>query len=311
MTDTAEIAIHRGLKEVYFDRSETCFIDGRAGKLQYRGYSIDDLASRSTFEETAYLLLHGELPSRAQLDAFDAELKAARALPGEVIDVIRLVRDAHPMDVLRTAVSALAATDPETADKSHEATLRKGMRLTSQVPTIVMAHHAIREGRDPVEPSAALSHAANFLHMLDGEEPSADAAALMDKDFILHAEHGSNASSFTARVVTGTQADLHGSVTAAIAALSRPLARRGGGERDADGARDRRTGARRRLREGAAVARRADHGLRPPRLPRRGPARPPPARGACGGSAPRRASRSGTPSSRRCRRRCARTAASA
>ena len=222
MTDTAEIAIHRGLKEVYFDRSETCFIDGRAGKLQYRGYSIDDLASRSTFEETAYLLLHGELPSRAQLDAFDAELKAARALPGEVIDVIRLVRDAHPMDVLRTAVSALAATDPETADKSHEATLRKGMRLTSQVPTIVMAHHAIREGRDPVEPSAALSHAANFLHMLDGEEPSADAAALMDKDFILHAEHGSNASSFTARVVTGTQADLHGSVTAAIAALSGP-----------------------------------------------------------------------------------------
>ena len=220
--DTAEIAIHRGLKEVYFDRSETCFIDGRAGKLQYRGYSIDELATRSTFEETAYLLLHGELPSQAQLDAFDAELKSARTLPGEVIDVIRLVRDAHPMDVLRTAVSALAATDPETADKSHDATLRKGLRLTSQVPTIVMAHHAIREGRDPVEPSSTLSHAANFLYMLDGNEPSDDAAALMDKDFILHAEHGSNASSFTARVVTGTQADLHSSITAAIAALSGP-----------------------------------------------------------------------------------------
>ncbi|MCY3655112.1 MAG: citrate (Si)-synthase [Chloroflexi bacterium] len=221
-TDTAEIAIHRGLKEVYFDRSETCFIDGRAGKLQYRGYTIDDLATRSTFEETAYLLLHGELPSQAQLDAFDAELKSARNLPGEVIDVIRLVQDAHPMDVLRTAVSALAATDPETADKSHDATLRKGVRLTSQVPTIVMAHHAIREGRDPVEPSPTLSHAANFLYMLDGNEPSDDAAALMDKDFILHAEHGSNASSFTARVVTGTQADLHSSITAAIAALSGP-----------------------------------------------------------------------------------------
>ncbi len=220
--DTAEIAIHRGLKEVYFDRSETCFIDGRAGKLQYRGYSIDELATRSTFEETAYLLLHGELPSQPQLDAFDAELKSARTLPGEVIDVIRLVRDAHPMDVLRTAVSALAATDPETADKSHDATLRKGVRLTSQVPTIVMAHHAIREGRDPVEPSSTLSHAANFLYMLDGNEPSDDAAALMDKDFILHAEHGSNASSFTARVVTGTQADLHSSITAAIAALSGP-----------------------------------------------------------------------------------------
>ena len=221
-TDTAEIAIHRGLKEVYFDRSETCFIDGRAGKLQYRGYTIDDLATRSTFEETAYLLLHGELPSQAQLDAFDAELKSARNLPGEIIDVIRLVQDAHPMDVLRTAVSALAATDPETADKSHDATLRKGVRLTSQVPTIVMAHHAIREGRDPVEPSSTLSHAANFLYMLDGNEPSDDASALMDKDFILHAEHGSNASSFTARVVTGTQADLHSSITAAIAALSGP-----------------------------------------------------------------------------------------
>ncbi len=220
--DTAEIAIHRGLKEVYFDRSQTCFIDGRAGKLQYRGYSIDELATRSTFEETAYLLLHGELPSQAQLDAFDAELKSARTLPGEIIDVIRLVRDAHPMDVLRTAVSALAATDPETADKSHDATLRKGVRLTSQVPTIVMAHHAIREGRDPIAPSPTLSHAANFLYMLDGNEPSEDASALMDKDFILHAEHGSNASSFTARVVTGTQADLHSSITAAIAALSGP-----------------------------------------------------------------------------------------
>ena len=222
MTSTAEIAIHRGLKEVYFDRSETCFIDGRGGKLQYRGYSIDDLATRSTFEETAYLLLYGELPSQAQLDAFDAELKSARTLPGKILDVIRLVQDAHPMDVLRTAVSALAATDPETADKSHDATLRKGMRLTSQVPAIVTAHHAIREGRDPVEPSPTLSHAANFLYMLDGEEPSDDAAGLMDKDFILHAEHGSNASSFTARVVTGTQADLHSSITAAIAALSGP-----------------------------------------------------------------------------------------
>lgn len=222
MTDEDAIQIHRGLKEVYFDRSETCFIDGRAGKLQYRGYSIDDLATQSTFEETAYLLLHGKLPSSSELAAFEAELKAARPVRGEILDVIRLVRDAHPMDVLRTAVSALAAFDPEAADKSHEATLRKGMRLTAQVPTIVMAHHAIRAGRDPVEPSTTFSHAANFLYMLDGEEPSANAAALMDTDFILHAEHGSNASSFTARVVAGTQADLHSAVTAAIAALSGP-----------------------------------------------------------------------------------------
>ena len=222
MTASDGPQIHRGLNGVYFDRSETCFIDGRAGTLQYRGYSIDDLAAHSTFEETAYLLLHGGLPNRARLAGFDAELKAARALPGPVLDAIRLVRDAHPMDVLRTAVSALAAFDPETADKSHEATLRKGVRLTAQVPTAIMAHHAIRQGRDPVEPHPGLSHAANFLYMLDGAAPSEDAARLMDTDLILHAEHGSNASSFTARVVTGTQADLHSAITAAVAALSGP-----------------------------------------------------------------------------------------
>ena len=217
-----EITIHRGLSGVYFDRSKTTFIDGRAGKLLYRGYGIDDLAQHSTFEETAYLLLHAELPSASELEAFDRELKSARQIPGEIVDVIRLVKDAHPMDVLRTATSALSAFDPETADKSHDATLRKGMRLTSQMATIVMTHHAIREGRDPVEPSSTLSHAANFLYMLSGEEPSADTAGLMDKDLILHAEHGSNASSFTARVVTGTQADLHSAIVAAIGALSGP-----------------------------------------------------------------------------------------
>lgn len=214
--------IRRGLKDVYFDRSRVCFIDGRAGELRYRGYSIHDLAARSTFEETCYLLLEGELPARAELAAFDAELKAARVLPGAIYDVIRAVKDAHPMDVLRTAVSALAAFDPEAADNSCAATRRKGIRLTSQVPMIVAAHEAIRNGRAPVAPHAALAHAANFLWMLKGEVPSADAARLMDVDMILHAEHGSNASSFTARVVAGTEANLHAAITAAVAALSGP-----------------------------------------------------------------------------------------
>jgi citrate synthase len=217
-----KIEIRRGLKEVYFDRSRVCFIDGRAGELRYRGYSIHDLAEHSTFEETCYLLLEGELPTRAQLAAFDAELKAARTLPAPVLDVIRAVKGAHPMDVLRTAASALSAFDPETADKSPEATLRKGVRLTSQVPMIVAAHEAIRNGREPVAPDPALSHAANFLWMLKGAKPSADAAKLMDTDMILHAEHGSNASAFAARVVAGTEADLHSAITAAIAALSGP-----------------------------------------------------------------------------------------
>jgi len=223
MTESTEkIEVHRGLKGVYFDRSRVCYIDGRAGELLYRGYSIHDLAERSTFEETCYLILKGELPTRAQLEAFDAELKAARTLPAATYDIIRAIKSAHPMDVLRTAVSALAAFDPETADKSPAATLRKGMRLTSQVPMIVAAHEHIRSGRQPVAPEPRLGHAANFLYMLKGKAPSADAARLMDTDMILHAEHGANASSFTARVVAGTDANLHAAVTAAIAALSGP-----------------------------------------------------------------------------------------
>jgi citrate synthase len=223
MTETTgKIEIQRGLKGVYFDRSRVCFIDGRAGELRYRGYSIHDLAQHSTFEETCHLLLKGELPTRAQLEAFTGELKAARTLPEGVLDVIRTVRDAHPMDVLRTGVSALSAFDPETADKSPGATLRKGIRLTAQVPMIVAAHEHIRNGRDPVAPDPRLGHAANFLYMLKGKAPSADAARLMEIDMILHAEHGSNASSFAARVVAGTDADLHGAITAAVAALAGP-----------------------------------------------------------------------------------------
>jgi citrate synthase len=223
MDDSNEkIEIHRGLKGVYFDRSRVCYIDGRAGELRYRGYSIHDLAQQSTFEETCYLLLKGELPTRSQLAEFTAELKSARVLPDDIYGVIRTIRHAHPMDVLRTAVSALAAFDPETADKSPAATLRKGIRLTSQVPMIVAAHDHIRNGREPVPPDANLDHAANFLYMLKGKAPSADAARLMNIDMVLHAEHGSNASSFAARVVAGTDADLHGAITAAVAALAGP-----------------------------------------------------------------------------------------
>ena len=217
-----KVEIHRGLKGVHFDRSRVCFIDGRAGELRYRGYSIHDLAERATFEETCYLLLRGELPTATELAAFDAELKAARKLPAPINDIVRSIRDAHPMDVLRTAVSALAAFDDEVADNSPAATLRKGIRLTSQVPIIVAAHDHIRNGREPVAPHPDLPHAANFLYMLQGREPSPEAARLMDMDMILHAEHGSNASAFTARVVAGTDANLHAAMTSAIAALSGP-----------------------------------------------------------------------------------------
>ena len=217
-----EPRIYRGLKDVYFERSQTTFIDGKAGELRYCGYSIHDLAQHSCFEETAYLLIHGALPTTAELAAFDAELKAARSLPAPILDVIRLVQHAHPMDVLRTAASALAAFDPETADTSREATIRKGIRLSSQVPMIVAAHERIRNGLEPLAPDPALGHAANFLWLLKGTKPSGDAAKLLDTDLVLHAEHGSNASSFTARVVIGTDANIHAAITSAIAALSGP-----------------------------------------------------------------------------------------
>ncbi len=218
-----KVTLHRGLQGVYFDRTETTFIDGRQGVLEYRGFSIHDLAEKSTFEETSYLLLYGSLPTRAELEEFDSQLKAARPISGDVVDIIRKVQDSHPMDVLRTAVSALAATDPDIGDNSAEATFRKGIRLTSQVPTIVMTHNAIRNGREIVEPDDGISHAANFLYMLNGERPSDDTAELLDRDFILHADHGSNASAFTARVVASTGADLHSAVTAGVAALSGPF----------------------------------------------------------------------------------------
>ncbi len=217
-----KVQLHRGLREVYIDRTKSSFIDGGIGKLLYRGYDIHDLAEKSNFEETAYLVMNGELPTQTRLDAFDADLKAARELPGEILDIIRLTRNSHPMDVLRSAISALSAYDPDTEDNSSEATLRKGIRLTAQAATIVAAHARIRDGNEPLAPNPNLNHAANFLYMLFGEEPTEQDAALIDKDFVLHAEHGINASAFGARVAASTQADLHCAVTTGIAVLKGP-----------------------------------------------------------------------------------------
>ena len=217
-----KVQLHRGLREVYIDRSTSSFIDGDEGKLLYRGYDIHDLAEKSTFEETAFLVMYGHLPTQAELDSFDSELKAARVLPGEILDVIRLTRNSHPMDVLRTAVSALSAYDPETEDNSTEATLRKGVRLTAQASTIVAAHARIRDGNEALDPDPSLGHAANFLYMLFGEKPLEVDAKLIDKDFVLHAEHGINASAFGARVTASTQADLHCAITTGVGVLKGP-----------------------------------------------------------------------------------------
>ena len=222
MTEDTKVDIRRGLREVYIDRTRASYIDGKEGRLLYRGYSIDDLAEHSTFEETAYLLLHGDLPDRGQLGAFDETLRAGRSAPDQLIDVLRVTRDSHPMDALRTAVSASAAFEPDASDSSVEASLRKGVRLTALAPTLVAAHARIAGGLEPVEPSDDLGHAANFLYMLFGEEPDPADARIMDKDFVLHAEHGINASSFAARVAASTKADVHCAVTAGIAVLKGP-----------------------------------------------------------------------------------------
>ncbi len=216
------VKINRGLKGIYFERSAVSQIDGRAGRLSYRGYDINDLAEHGSFEEVAYLLIYGDLPTAQQLEGFNAELKAARDLPEEIHGIIRATKDGHPMDVLRTAVSALAALETGSRDADEAGFLRNGVRLTAQVPVIIAAHQNIRNGRAPVPPDPSLGHAANWLWMLTGKAPSADAERLADLDLILHAEHGSNASSFAARVTVGTEANLHGAIVTALSTLAGP-----------------------------------------------------------------------------------------
>ena len=216
-------ALAKGLRNVVLDTTESSFIDGEQGILLYRGYSIHDLAEKSSFEEVSYLLLYGSLPTREELTAFDNRLRHQRALPGGVIDVIRIVADAHPMDVLRTAVSALSAFDSDAEDGSREAVLRKAERLTAQVASIVAMHERIRKGLEPVQPREDLTHSGNFLWQLRGEEPSEEATSAMDLDFILHAEHGANASAFCARVTASTLSDMHSAMVSAIGTLKGPL----------------------------------------------------------------------------------------
>lgn len=216
------IELNKGLKNGYFDRTSSSLIVAKPGKLLYRGYNIDDLARFSTFEETTYLLLHGSLPTRSQLDELDASLKANRELPQEVQDIIRIYQNAHPMDVLRGAVSAMSLSDPDILDVSPQGALQKGIRLTSAVATMVAFHHRVRHGLEPISPDPELTHAGNFLYMLFGERPDAEDTSLMDTDLILHAEHGANASAFAARVAASTGADFWAAITAAVAVLKGP-----------------------------------------------------------------------------------------
>lgn len=214
--------IRKGLKDVYLDTTTASFIDGEEGKLLYRGYNIHDLAEKSTFEEVIYLLLYGKLPTRQELEAFDRILRANRHIPDEVIQVLDLVKNSHPMDALRTGISALSAFDSDVTDNSAEATIRKGIRMTAMGPTIVAAHHRLRQGLEPVAPNPDLSLAGNFLYMLFNELPDEETTKLLDVDFILHAEHGANASAFGARVTASTISDLHSAVVTGVGTLKGP-----------------------------------------------------------------------------------------
>ena len=215
---------NKGLAGVVAAESALSFIDGEAGRLSYRGYDVNVLARHASYLESVYVLWYDALPSAMELAAFEGILAAQRSLPPEVLAVLgELPADSAPMAALRTAVSVLGQVDPEAEDISHEADLRKAGRLVARMPTIVAAFDRLRRGLEPVEPDGELSHAANFLYMLRGEIPTDTAVRALDTSLLLYLEHGLNASTFTARVVASTLADMHSAITAGIAALKGPL----------------------------------------------------------------------------------------
>ena len=214
----------RGLEGVVAAETRLCDLDGKNGRLAYGGYDIEDLARQATFEEVAYLLWHGELPGKPQLDRFVSELISARSIPRELIEAFRLMpRSTDPMRALQAAVAILGMHDPDTTDNSHDANRRKAARVASQLAIAICAHHRVRGGQEPVTPAADLGHAANFLYMLTGVRPSATAAKAFDASLTLYAEHEMNASTFTTRVITSTQSDMHSAVAGGVGALKGPL----------------------------------------------------------------------------------------
>ncbi len=218
------MAAARGLRGVVAGKSSLSLVDGEKGTLLYRGYDIRDLAEHSTFEETVYLMWYGKLPTRKELDNFKAELAGQRPLRDEQLDLLQaLPGGASPMEILRTMVSHMALYDPGREDPSQEANVKKGIRLVAQFPSIVAAHHRIRNGEAYVRPPANADHAASFLTMLRGRKPSPEAARALDICFILHVDHEFNASTFSARVTAATLSDMYSAIVSALGTLKGPL----------------------------------------------------------------------------------------
>jgi len=214
----------KGLEGIVAANSGICYIDGEAGVLAYRGIDIHELAERSTFEETTYLLWNGRLPGELELREFSSQLALARSLDQRIIELLKTFpTSATPMEVLRTAVSALSFYDADEKDNSHDANVRKAYNLTAQIAMIVAIYDRIRKGLKIVPPDRSLSHAGNFLWMLNGVKPSETATNTLDIALILHADHELNASTFAARVIAATLSDIHSAITGAIGALKGPL----------------------------------------------------------------------------------------
>ncbi|HKD00874.1 MAG TPA: citrate synthase [Terriglobales bacterium] len=214
----------KGLEGVVATTSSICYIDGDQGVLAYRGIDIHELADNSTFEETCYLLWYGELPTREKLKDLEQRLAEERKLDASILYRLQLApKHALPMDVLRTIVSALSFYDPEEKSNDRDANFHKAIRLTSQIAMVVAAYDRIRKGKPVVEPDRTLSHAANFLLMLNGTHPTKTAERALDIALILHADHELNASTFAARVTAATLSDMHSAITSAIGALKGPL----------------------------------------------------------------------------------------
>ncbi|HEV3042131.1 MAG TPA: citrate synthase [Candidatus Angelobacter sp.] len=214
----------KGLEGVVAASSSICYIDGDAGVLAYRGIDIHELAQKSSFEETCYLLWYAKLPTRAELAELNKKLVAERKLDPAIYEILRQApKTALPMEVLRTAVSALSFYDPDAEKVDHDANVRKAIRLTSQIAMIVASYDRIRKGKNVVQPDPSLSIAGNFLLQLNGEKPTSTAAKALDVALILHADHELNASTFAGRVIAATLADMHSAITGALGALKGPL----------------------------------------------------------------------------------------
>ncbi|NLI01556.1 MAG: citrate synthase [Chthonomonadales bacterium] len=213
-----------GLEDVVAGESSICLVDGKRGKLLYRGYDVADLAEQSSFEEVAYLLWYGRLPGRIEFDAFLDTFTGSMRLPVETAMILRMFpKAATPMEVLRTAISSLGHWDPDSGDTRLDACLRKAIRLTERLPQLVTAHERLRNGLEPLQPIPGRSIAHNFLYTLFGVEPDPVMVTAFDVALILHADHELNASTFAARVVAATMSDMYSAVTAAIGALKGPL----------------------------------------------------------------------------------------